>query len=99
MAQVKRNMVEVTNPVSSFPHQPLSTVPHNPASTDAAKERLSTGQQEEINVYEGELAAIKELAFAFQRASSRLVEMNSRQYYEKWKNLYLHAALDTVESN
>jgi predicted ATPase len=53
-----------------------------------AQERLSTGQQEEINVYQGELASIKELSFAFQRAASRLVEMTSVQYYNRWKNKY-----------
>jgi predicted ATPase len=56
--------------------------------SEVAQERLSAGQQEEINVYQGELASIKELSFAFQRAASRLVEMTSVQYYNRWKSKY-----------
>ena len=51
--------------------------------------RLSVGQQEEINVYEGELASIKELGFAFERACSRLIEMTSEHYFERWKRKFL----------
>lgn len=47
------------------------------------------GQQEEINVYEGELASIKELGFAFQRAASRMIEMSSEHYFKRWKSLYV----------
>jgi protein AFG1 len=53
-----------------------------------AVERLCSGQQEEMNVYEGELASIKELGFAFERAASRLIEMSSQQYFNKWKAKY-----------
>ncbi len=38
---------------------------------------------QELVVPEGELASVKELAFAFQRAASRLVEMNSEEYMEE----------------
>jgi predicted ATPase len=41
-----------------------------------------------LNVYEGELASIKELEFAFRRATSRLIEMSSEQYQAKWRMKY-----------
>ena len=37
-------------------------------------------------VNESELASVKELEFAFQRASSRLVEMNSVEYLQRFFN-------------
>ncbi len=49
--------------------------------------KIDAGQQEELDVYEGELASIKELDFAFKRAASRLVEISSKEYYEKWKRV------------
>ncbi len=52
-------------------------------------EKLSFGQQEELDVFEGELAAIKELDFAFRRAASRLTEMSSRHYLQRWSDKYL----------
>lgn len=48
----------------------------------------SFGQQEELGVVEGELASVQELHFAFQRAASRLVEMNSEEYLAVWKEKY-----------
>lgn len=50
--------------------------------------KLSFGQQEELDVFEGELAAIKELDFAFRRAASRLTEMSSKHYLDRWKERY-----------
>ncbi len=47
------------------------------------------GQQEEICVVESELASIQELSFAFQRATSRLLEMNSAHYYQVWQSRYM----------
>lgn len=49
--------------------------------------KVDSGQQEELDVYEGELASIKELDFAFRRAASRLVEMRSVEYHEKWRRV------------
>ena len=41
--------------------------------------------QVEVNILEGELASIQELGFAFRRAASRLVEIGSRSYMQRWK--------------
>jgi predicted ATPase len=41
--------------------------------------------QVEVNILEGELASIQELGFAFRRAASRLVEIGSRSYMQRWR--------------
>lgn len=45
--------------------------------------------QEELKLLEGELASIRELSFAFKRAASRLTEMSSVYYFQKWELKYL----------
>jgi hypothetical protein len=41
-------------------------------------------EEEELSLMEGEVASVKELLFAFRRASSRLAEMQGRAYLDKW---------------
>ena len=41
-----------------------------------------------IKTRDGELAAVKELDFAFRRAASRLVEMGSRSYQKEWEKKF-----------
>jgi predicted ATPase len=45
--------------------------------------------QDELKVLEGELASVQELGFAFRRASSRLVEMSSVAYLQRWFSMHL----------
>ena len=47
-----------------------------------------SGKQEEAKVLESELTSIQDLRFAFKRAASRMNEMSSIEYYEKWKSKY-----------
>jgi predicted ATPase len=63
-----------------------------------ADDKLSAGQQEELDVFEGELAAIKELDFAFKRAASRMTEMQSSAYYQRWSRRWM-ADQDTNPDN
>lgn len=50
------------------------------------QERMAFGQQEDISLFESELSSIKELDFAFNRAASRLTEMSSKEYLQKWNH-------------
>lgn len=53
------------------------------SGTAGAAAAVDAGQ-EELKVLEGELASIRELSFAFKRAASRLTEMSSVGYVERW---------------
>lgn len=46
------------------------------------------GGQEDMKALESELTSIQDLRFAFKRAASRMNEMSSIEYYEKWKAKY-----------
>lgn len=56
--------------------------------SDQGNDKITFGQQEELSVIESELASIQELSFAFQRAASRLVEMNSSNYLANRKSFF-----------
>ena len=54
---------------------------------DWGKTELEKGAHKLVHkVNESELASVKELEFAFQRASSRLIEMNSVEYLQRFFN-------------
>jgi predicted ATPase len=44
---------------------------------------------ESFDFQESEISSVKELNFAFKRASSRLIEMCSVEYLRKWKSIYI----------
>lgn len=46
------------------------------------------GGQEDMKALESELTSIQDLRFAFKRAASRMNEMSSIEYYDKWKTKY-----------
>lgn len=58
-----------------------SSSPSSLSSSSVEEEEVHV----EVNVLEGELASIQELGFAFRRAASRLVEIGSRSYMQRWK--------------
>jgi predicted ATPase len=49
-------------------------------------------KEESLNIIQGELAAVVELNFAFQRTISRLTEITSAGYYRDWLRVkqYIH---------
>ena len=49
---------------------------------------LGSTALDDIKVLESELVSVQDLSFAFKRAASRMSEMTSREYHDKWKLKY-----------
>eukprot|EP01039_Chlorochromonas_danica_P005297 gene5297-5832_t len=87
-SQEESNSVEAPLTIDSGAVQSFQrSYEHRPVNLKVREEKNNLGQQEEISVVVGQLAAVQELDFAFQRAASRLIEMTSDDYHTQWEEL------------